>query len=529
MFYDGRQIESGSRLEYDVCIIGGGPAGITLAHALKDSGKRVAIIESGDRYYDEDIQSLYNGINVNPVFPDPSISRVRALGGASNHWGGSCNEFDEIDFSHRSWINNSGWPITKAELQPYYGRAKTYCEIPNESFSAEYWASKTDLKLFPSNQNVRSSMSFRSPPTNFGEVWANQFESSQLISVFLFSNAHIVDFDEKKQKIRSLEVKSWGGSSFHIDADIFVLAMGGIENARMLLHWNNQNENRLGNQHGLVGRYFMDHPTVKSAFLLPTVGQHSFDFYRPLKYGKSQFFGFLQFSDQALRQNEITNMKLAMIPADHYFLSEAIISAHSISHSAKQLKLPRYLFRHMRNIFADFDMLLEAASRSYRGEHLFDYSDDFAGYFFDAMMEQEPNPDSRITLSQSRTDRLGVPEVEIDWRLTSADKDRVWKAMDVLANYFGETAIGRLRTRRHQPVHVWELQMGFGSHHMGTTRMAGSERSGVVDADMKVFGTDNVFMAGSSVFPTSSHVPPTLTIVALSLRLAERLKTVMEG
>ncbi len=528
MFIDGRTIESKSQLDFDLCILGGGPAGITLAHKLRNSGFRIAIIESGDRYFDEVNQDLYAGQNMDSKYQDPSTSRIRALGGSTNHWEGTCNELDPIDFEKRSWVDDSGWPFKKNQFSSYYTSARNYCELPQQNYTPTDLSEVFRHPLLPADELVDSSVSLISPPTNFGDRWTEEFEESESVTVFLFSNAVELLSHGQEKEIRSAKIQVLDGDDFQVNARFFVVALGGLENARMLLHWNSQHDNQLGNQGDNVGRYFMDHPTVEAAFLAPTSALSKFEFYHPNANDDVQYFGYLELTEKALRDFETTNMKFPFIAADNYYLSPALMSAHTLADSIKSGHVPTHFFSHVRNVFADFDMILEASSRAAFDKQLFDHADEFGGYVFDSMIEQTPNRQSRVLLSPTANDALGVPRILIDWRLNESDKDRVWKSVELVGQYFGAQSLGRLNVRKNQPAHVWDLQMGFGSHHMGTTRMADDPSKGVVDANLKVFGAENLFVAGSSVFPTGGHVPPTLTIVALSLRLADHLETRLE-
>ena len=187
-------------------------------------------------------------------------------------------------------------------------------------------------------------------------------------------------------------------------------------------------------------------------------------------------------------------------------------------------ELPDEAFLHLSNLVVDFDMVAEAISRKSFDRRIFPYADDLGGAGVHIMMEQSPNRHNRIRLGNSK-DRFGIKKLVVDWRLSQSDIDMMWSGLMVLGQEIGALSLGRLRLLKEQSQRLFTDQMGFGMHHMGTTRMAVDEKAGVVDRDQRVFGTDNLYVAGSSVFVTGSHVAPTLTIVALSLRLAEHLQS----
>jgi choline dehydrogenase-like flavoprotein len=171
-------------------------------------------------------------------------------------------------------------------------------------------------------------------------------------------------------------------------------------------------------------------------------------------------------------------------------------------------------------------MVIEAVSRKSFDTKIFDSAEQNAGFEIPLMMEQTPDKDNQVTLSR-KLDKYGIPKVNINWRLNSQDIDFLWKTLELVGRDLGALSLGRMRLLKERSSRLFGNQMGFGHHHMGTTRMAENETKGVVDSELKVFGTDNFYIGGSSVFPTGGHVPPTLTIVALSIRLADHLKGIL--
>jgi choline dehydrogenase-like flavoprotein len=165
----------------------------------------------------------------------------------------------------------------------------------------------------------------------------------------------------------------------------------------------------------------------------------------------------------------------------------------------------------------------EAVSRKVLNKRLFDSADDRDFFMFDTMIEQTPDPDSRVTLGPA-VDRLGQRKAVLNWRLSDGDKQNLWRCFELIAAEFGRTGMGRLRLFDDQPERIWDELLSFGYHHMGTTRASDDPKTGVVDANLRVHGMSNLYVAGSSVFPTGGHVPPTFTIVALAVRLAAHLK-----
>lgn len=515
-----KDIAAKSSLDFDVCIMGGGAAGITIAHELLGSGIKVCVLESGDLEFSDATQAFYEAQEVKKGFPDPHWSRLRYWGGSTNHWEGNCSPLSDSDFQYRDYIPNSGWPIGRDDLDPFYRRANVYCELGEYNPDPAYWQARSHkATLDLSGAQLQTGIVKSSSPTRFGEVWGPALTSSEDVTVITGANAKTVAFDKKTDSVATVDIQSLEGNQFSIRAKKFILCMGGIENARMLRFWNEQNEDRLGNQGDCVGRYFMDHPIVEGAFFLPLRPREEFGFYKPHKIDGQAVAGFWELSPEALAAHEISNIRLPFVPVSKLYASDGVSSLHIL----KDGEAGGHLWRHLRNVITDLDMIAESGMRRKFGREIFSDADEFSGYVFDTMLEQTPDPVNRIRLT-SDLDALGIPKIAIDWRVSDADKERTWKAYEVMAREAGRLGLGRVRLLREREGRMWQSQLGFGHHHMGTTRMGQNPGHSVVDANTKVFGTRNLYVAGSSVFATGGHVPPTLTLVALAVRLSDHIK-----
>jgi choline dehydrogenase-like flavoprotein len=139
--------------------------------------------------------------------------------------------------------------------------------------------------------------------------------------------------------------------------------------------------------------------------------------------------------------------------------------------------------------------------------------------------EQAPNPRSRVNLHHSKRDQLGLPATQLDWQLSDFDKFSIRRTAELIGIELGRAGLGRVRTDIDEDLSKFPL-VETAWHHMGTTRMSENDRTGVVDSACRVHGLSNLYVAGSSVFPTGGRANPTLTIVALAIRLADHLKSV---
>lgn len=522
MLLDGANITKKLDLSAELCILGGGVAGITLANELKNVFGSIVVIESGAETYEQATQELYAAEKTHDVYPDPTYSRMRFLGGSSNHWENNTTPFLGIDFERRDWIQNSGWPISLKDVQPYYPKAAQYCGVGADGYDPTYWAGQLNRDFpFKVTDAVNMRMSkFAAPATRFFERHGKALRDAKNVSVYMNSNVVDVSFDEQAGKIQEVRFTTTGEVVHRIAARVFILCFGGIENARMLLYFNQKYNNKMGNKFDNVGRYFMDHPTLRPANIHTDNPDLTKNFDKVL--GDKYVQAVLEFSEAGLRSHRITNSKFTLIKVNHYDMSDGISSFHILRERLLKGSLPDDPLTHLSHLVLDIDMVAEAISRKSLDVKLFDHANEFAGFQAHAMMEQTPSKDNRIRLGQQK-DRLGIPRILIDWRLEQNDIDMMWNGILLLGKEFGKKSLGRVRMLKEQSQRLFSSQLGFGHHHMGTTRMADDERTGVVDKNQLVFGTKNLFVAGSSVFTTGSHVPPTLTIVALTLRLADHL------
>jgi len=523
MLQSGNNINNGDKLAVDLCIVGGGVAGIVLALELIDSGLKVALVESGGEHYSQFAQDLNIAESFPQHFPNPHYSRLRFLGGSSNHWENNTSPLSPVDFEQRAGIANSGWPISYSEISPYYSAAQRYCGVDDDGYELEHWARVLKKPVPFENGRLETRVAKAAlPPTRFFYQHGAKLVAAENINVITHASLVDLEFDASNQRVKKCEFKSEQGRSFSISADKFCFCMGGIENARFMLAFNQKYNNQLGNQKEKVGRYFMEHPTPRAAQLY-TDHFELFEFYQANMLANKIVLGFLSLSDQVVRDEQTINLRMPLIPMDHYTLSDGISSAHILSENIANWEYPDRLPTHLNNVITDIDMLVEAVARKKFDKQLFERAKNVSGFQIPMMMEQTPFEGNRIVLSSHR-DALGIPKVNVHYRITHTDRERLWRSLQIVAKEVGINNIGRLKLLRERESRVWADQLGFSNHHMGTTKMADSPDFGVVDPQHKVFGTSNLYIGGSSIFATGGHVPPTLTIAAFSVRLAEIIK-----
>jgi choline dehydrogenase-like flavoprotein len=497
---------------FDVCICGAGIAGIALALSLSER-LEVALLEAGGYEPTEESQEVYSGRSIGRQYFDLKTTRLRYFGGTSNNWGGWCRALDSYDFEPKPWANMSGWPIQKSDLDPYLEHAQSILDINPDDGKGKVAESRA-LALAMDKSNDLDAIDFWwSRPTRFAEKYANSLRQARNISCFL--NANVVDmalFDDLS-RVRELEVRTYTGRIFKVRARSFVLAAGGIENPRILLNCNSQRKEGLGNEHGLVGRFFADHPHHKvGEFLLQDKIREVF---AKLRLGPQDrmkhVYRYFAPSKQLMSREKILNFGLRFEPYIGF------------SDSFKE----SFRFR-LRRAVCGFG-LVEAAVEGIMGREI-----PCGDGILRVASEPAPNPSSRIILDRD-VDRFGKRRIALDWRLSDIDKRTIRIAATRFGMALANRDLGRLRVADWLVARDADIELpGLGAddlgghHHMCTTRMGRTPRDGVVDPNQRVFGIDNLYVAGSSVFAATGHANPTFPMVQLTLRLAKHLNQVLK-
>jgi choline dehydrogenase-like flavoprotein len=547
MILDSSELPQGHVLQADLCIVGAGAAGITLGRELSAAGIDTVLLEAGGAAFEPDTQDLYAGSVVDEhLHSPPDRYRQRRLGGTTTIWGGRCMPFDEIDFETRDYVPHSGWPIGRDSLLPYYPQANRLCEAGRFEYRASEAFSRPLRPMLNGLEGGHFSLDTLerfSCPTNFARRYARPLRTSAKLRVLLHANVTAIKLNRDGDSVSELTVRNLRGNTLTVRARRFVLATGGLEVARLLLASRDVQAEGIGNSHDLVGRFYMCH-------VAGTIGRIQ------INGALSNAYHGYDVSDEGI----YCRRRLALLPAQQreHRVGNFVARLHhpritdpahrssvlSLLYLAKFLIPYEYgkrlhgeesagaagWLRHVRNVIArPFDALgfawhmLTQRKLAERKFPSIIVSSRANLYSLDFHAEQQPNPDSRITLGDAR-DALGMARIKIDWRYTRNDVDTVSRALALLAGDLRASGVG---TFDYDPEEV-ELEMtrygAYGGHHMGTARMGEDPKRSVVDPHCRVHGVNNLFIASAATFPTSSQANPTLTVVALALRLAEHLK-----
>ncbi len=529
MLIDLRTASKDNVLDADVCIVGAGAAGNTLARAMLQHGQDICLLESGGLDFDAETQSLYAGRNIGMEYYDLDQARLRFFGGTTNIWGGRSVPLDPIDFRHRNWVPHSGWPISRDELEPWYRMAHQALELGTFDYSADLWADLAIEPLgFDPQELITTFWRFDAMGERFNSKQTRDLTKAQGVTAVLHANVTKLQATGSANHISQLSARSLNGHTMTVRARQFVLACGAIENARLLLISNDIEPHGIGNAHDQVGRYFMEHPHGRIAHIQTGDPAAFWALYRK-RYpaGEAPVAPALVASTTLQEHKRILNsaatFKLQRRPDQGLGLSKRTYL--NLKHALEPSRSGRGLWHAYRNIQDSLQKhlsmpLLRAVVKA-RGMEL----------YLMARAEQAPNPLSRVRLSTHK-DGLGTPHANLDWQLCELDKRSALELARAFGREFKRLGLGKVSTMEwlEDGSVAWPVDATVGNHpiggyhHMGTTRMSESPANGVVDANCTVHGYDNLHIAGSSVFTTGGWANPTLTILALAYRLADYLK-----
>lgn len=537
-----QEIQQGSVVSADVCIVGGGMSGISIALRLQGKGRRVVLLEAGDEEPDDEIQDLAAGENAGLPYFDLRDARPRMFGGSTNYWGGWCRPIDRDDLDARSWIPHSGWPIAWTDLEEYVQPAMELCEIPDASFDPDDWRHvASDVYQAPfTNGKVQATVWVGSPPTKFADRYSHRLAADDDTDVVLRANVTELVTDEAGTAVKAARVRTVDGHAFEVRARVFVLAAGAIETARLLLHSKQGQRQGIGNEYDVVGRYFMEHPHVvtgrleifdRSDVSRERVEAIDAKFLRGIKARLEMErptagvkFAYTLDRD-TMREYELLNWSAHLRtvadarggPEVYHSMKLLVGNFRSLPTFLRQIRegrLPRGLGHRLQTVFTHPDdvarILYQQLIRRPRVLEIYSQS------------EQRPNAASRVTLAAEK-DALGVPRARLEWRLTEEDKRSIRVSQQVLSDRLEAVGVGRIRNEQwlDDPDAPWGEDLQGGFHHLGTARMGSDPKTSVVDASAKVHSVSNLYVGDTSVFPTGGYANPLLTGLMLALRTAD--------
>ncbi|MCC7252683.1 GMC family oxidoreductase, partial [Hyphomicrobium sp.] len=518
MLLDARSISDGETLTADLCIVGAGAAGITLAMELLATGLDVIVLEAGGKSKAGPSQSLYQGALNDPVRHLPlDQARYRQLGGTTSLWGGRCIPFDSLDFDRREWVAYSGWPISQKEMDGYYRRAHTYCECGEYDYRVSTALPGAPSSMLPGFEDgdVNTSCIERwSPPTQFGTVYRPILTRAPNLRVLLHALAVELHASPDGTRIDSVDGATFSGRRFTVRARTIVLAGGGLETTRLLLASRRVHPEGIGNHSDWLGRGYMSHIHGVIASATLTAGQDVMFGYEADPQGVfcRRRIGF---SEQAQRRHRLLNLYMLLDrplvgDPDH---GNAVLSAAFLlkrllgGRQQEQLGKGKYAlyWRHIKNILAGSPQALSVLPKFGRKRLLQrrripsllmrSRSNTYYLYF---QSEQVPHRDNRVTLDDA-CDELGMPRLRLHFQVTEQDRKSVQRAHELIDQELRRQNCGYLTYLGDDVSQLMDDVKAVLGHHIGTTRMSADPSQGVVDEQCRVHGVANLFVASSSV------------------------------
>ncbi len=524
MIEDLDQLVDGQVLEADLCIVGAGAAGLLIARACLQSGLDVLLLESGGRSAEPGSAALSNGVSAPGPFRGLTEGRSRGFGGTTTLWGGQCLRLDAIDFERRAWVPGSGWPITADELAPWYDAAERVLEITPDEARLPAWERFGLEPIFYDRAALRPIHGVFIRRPDLGRRFRAQIEASRSVRVLLHATVQRLVTNAFGNQIKAVEVASLSGRRARVRARRVVLCAGAIENARLMLLSDDARSNGLGNEHDQVGRYLQDHPCGVGGIVRTDAPAVLQDHYNML-YGRggTRFLPKIALSERAQREHGLLNCvgRLAYDYGDGsgtralLDVMATLREGRAVAALGRLGRVGRGLPEIAQSVWRVYGRGLSPAPRPQR-------------ILLEVFSEQTPNADSRVSLAPA-TDAFGQRRVRVDWRLDPLTGRTMAAFTRLVGREFARLGLGWLQGEAWLDTAEGEDGPARPSvvdsyHPAGTTRMASEPHQGVVDADCQVFGVHGLYVAGSSVFPTSGAANPTLSVAALALRLAERLR-----
>ena len=525
MIIDLNALEPRAPIRGDVCIVGCGAVGMAMARELMRHSVDTVLVDGGAATDELRTQALYDCEIVGLPFGGAMDGRFRVLGGSTTRWGGQALPMDPIDFERRDWVAHSGWPIELEAVSTHYPRVAEYMRVDDGDY-AETLAQKLGAAPPPVDANIlRYHFSKWAPRPSLRELYLADFSRANNLRLYTHANVTRIDLASGGAAVKSLTVRSFEGASVQVEARYFVLAAGGIENARLLLANTHQVPAGVGNERDVVGRFLQDHPTARAGTITstnPRALQRAFNaFYlRGRKYAVR-----LSATESFQRAHQTLNLSsgitfeappdsgVAALKSAYRRLAgrgeqgSLLCELSAVARSATSLARPVYEYLVNRRQYIPG-----------------------ASYVVHVISEQEPDPSSRITLTHS-VDALGMPKARIDWRLQPSAERSIRLFARALKREFDRLGLGTLTLAPwiddRQTGGLPYIKEAY--HHIGTTRMHYDPRRGVVDHACKVHQLDNLYIAGTSVFPTGGHSNPTFTALALSFRTCDELRRRMRA
>jgi choline dehydrogenase-like flavoprotein len=494
---------------FDIVIIGAGAAGILLAVNLSANGRRVLLLESGHFTEDEARQVLNEVEQAGKTVTSAVWGRKRAIGGTTIAWGGQSLPFSALDFEKRPWVAESGWPLDYRELDPYYKAANRFMHIDELDYEGDIFRLLKMKRPDLDSRQLHCHFSKWAPEPDFRKLYQDRLRSA----VTVVYNAVLTRLHDDGSRVTGCTIANFEDKEATIPATTLILAPGCIEANRILLLHRQQTGDQ-SRYSDWLGKCFMEHPCIEVGDVTtdgPWRLQKNFNTH--IKGGR-KYSVRLSLSEELQRQEQLLNGSASLL---FKYESEEMDPYIEV----KQLLRQRHLGNLKKLPIGHLKALVMGAASLGAGNFIYKHN---SSPKLIMMMEQEPTRDSYIDLGDEK-DRFGLTKANMNWQITF----NTWRSVVFLANAakkeIERAGFGTVCLHDHinEAEPSWSSYLSDVNHHMGGTRMSISPQQGVVDPELGVWGFDNLYICSTAVFPTGSHSNPTLTLLALAQRLANKL------
>lgn len=511
-----------SHLEADVIIIGAGAVGLTMGVELARSGARVLLLEAGGSSVTSESQAFFNSARaIGRPLEGLHLGRFRALGGSTTFWGGQLAALEPLIYRYRPWVADAVWPIGDADVAPYYGRLFSLLGMDQQiADDAEVWRR---IRVLPPEVTPDLEYFFTRwvPEANFARLFAAEIRRSQMLSVAVNAPVTALQTDASGRRVTQVEIRGAGKAVTVARAAAFVMAAGAIETPRLLLFNLANGQAAPWSRNPWLGRGFMDHLECKAAIVTPVDRRRFHNIFDNVVLDGIKYQPKFKLSEQAQ-----VSRRLLSISAQFTFnssISEHISNAKIFFKGVLRGKFDLNILKYPAQLASLVRFSAPMIGRYLRDHRVYNLAD--RGIDLELSVEQRPIASSAVLLRSDR-DALGMPMIDLDWKVDGGEIETFASFTELVGEYLVRNGLASLEIApgllQRDASYLTNVRDTF--HHIGTTRMSLDPESGVVDANLKVHGTDNLFVAGAGVYPTGGFQNPTFTAMALGIRLADTLR-----
>lgn len=511
--YDGPQCA-------ETLIVGSGAVGLTMAAELARAGRQVIVLEAGGCGVEAESQDFFKTARWREhQLPGLHLGRFRLLGGTTNFWGGQLVQFDPIVFEQRPWVADVGWPITRQELDPYYERGFELLRMGHHLSDDMVWR-RINIETPALGDDLEFFFSAWAPNSNLASLFAAEIDSNPNLRVFVNAPVVALDLDQDGEQVKGVVVRTVAGTVRRFSAQRVVLANGTVEIARLLKLALVDARQPPWSYNPWLGKGFVDHIDCFGGIVTPHDRKRFHDLFDNAYLDGIKYAPKLKLSAQAQRKHKLLGVSAHCLFGSKF--QEHLDNAKTLRRALFRGQFQRHLVPNPRELISMMRVAAPMIIRYLRYRRLYNPADQ--GIQLRITTEQFPLPQSAIHLSE-KCDHLGMPTVEIDWRIDGREIDTMATFGELVATYLERTGLASV----HLDPALLARDPGFlkqgddSYHHMGMARMANTPAEGVVDRNLKVFGTRNFYVAGAAVYPTTGFANPTFTAMALGLRLAKAI------